>query len=492
MEEQNNIRLEKLEKIRAAGIEPYPYEYRRSHSFSELIEAHGQAGPEELEKAGFECRVAGRIVARRDMGKSTFMHLFDGRDKMQVYLRRESVRENDLLLLKLLDIGDFIGVAGRLFKTRTGELTVMVSEMTLLSKSLHPLPEKWHGLQDKELRYRKRYLDLIGNEEARQAFQLRFSLIRGIREFFFARDYLEVETPMMQPIPGGASARPFVTHHNALNMELFLRIAPELYLKRLLVGGMEKVFEINRNFRNEGISQMHNPEFTMIEFYELYRDFNYYMDLTEELFAFLNEKLAPKGLLTTDGRPLNLQPPFPRKRFMELLAEAGGVEEELFRSEAGLDEFIRSRFPDTEFPSTYGRRLDSLFSMLVEEKLQQPTFVTHHPKVISPLAKESRDDARDTERFELYVAGMEIANGFSELNDPLEQRRRFAAQLADRERGDDEAQLLDESFLESLEHGMAPAAGEGIGIDRLVMVYSGMRSIREVILFPLLRTRESE
>lgn len=492
MEEQNNIRLEKLEKIRTAGIEPYPYEYRRSHSFAELIESHNPATAEELEKAGIDCRVAGRIVARRDMGKSTFMHLFDGRDKLQVYLRRESVREKDLLLLKLLDIGDFIGVAGRLFKTRTAELTVMVSEMTLLAKSLHPLPEKWHGLQDKELRYRKRYLDLIGNEEARRTFQLRFNLIRAIREFFFSRDYLEVETPMMQTIPGGASARPFVTHHNALNMELFLRIAPELYLKRLLVGGMERVFEINRNFRNEGISQMHNPEFTMIEFYELYRDFNYYMNLSEDLFVFLNERIDTAGLLTADGRPLNLQPPFPRRRFMELLAEASGENEEVFRTEAGLEQFIRSSFPDAELPATYGRRLDCLFSMLVEEKLQQPTFVTHHPKVISPLAKEARDDARDTERFELYVAGMEIANGFSELNDPLEQRRRFAAQLSDRERGDDEAQLLDESFLESLEHGMAPAAGEGIGIDRLVMVYSGMRSIREVILFPLLRARENE
>jgi len=492
MEEQNNIRLEKLEKIRAAGIDPYPYEYRRSHSFAELIAGHGSSSAEELEKSALSCRVAGRIIARREMGKSTFMHLFDGRDKLQVYFRREALDEKGALLLKLLDMADFIGVQGSLFKTRTGELTVMVAEMTLLAKALHPLPEKWHGLQDKELRYRRRYLDLIGNPDARRIFQVRFEMVRGVREFFQARDYVEVETPMMQPIPGGASARPFITHHNALSMDLFMRVAPELYLKRLLVGGMERVFEINRNFRNEGISQMHNPEFTMIEFYELYRDFNYYMDLTEELFAFLNKRIDTDGLLTAGGEPLNLEPPFPRCRFMSLLAEAGGEPEELFWDEGRLESYMKQRFPGLEVPSTYGRRLDTLFSLLVEENLQQPVFVTHHPKAISPLAKESRADKRETERFELYLAGMEIANGFSELNDPLEQRRRFLAQLADRERGDDEAQLLDESFLEALEHGMAPAAGEGIGIDRLVMVYSGTRSIREVVLFPLMRSKENE
>jgi len=376
------------------------------------------------------------------------------------------------------------------FRTRAGELSVLVQELTFLAKSFHPLPEKWHGLQDKELRFRQRYLDLIVNPETKDIFRKRSRIVQAVRRFFLERGYIEVETPMMHPIPGGASARPFVTHHNALDIDLYLRVAPELYLKRLLVGGMDKVFEINRNFRNEGISLMHNPEFTMIEFYELYRDFGDYMDLSERLLLDLAGEMLADSIIEWQGHRIALAPPFRRVKFMEAIAGKSGLALEQLWDEAAVREHIRSRFPEEPLPPTYGKMLELLFDVHVEKSLIEPTFVTYYPKAISPLSKASRLDERETERFELYIAGMEIANGFSELNDPLEQRRRFEEQVRDREQGDDEAQRIDNGFLQALEHGMAPAAGEGIGIDRLVMLFTGAASIKEVILFPLLRPKE--
>jgi lysyl-tRNA synthetase class 2 len=490
MEEQFNIRLEKLQKLRDLGVAAYPYAFDRSHSFAQILEEYGRRDHDELEQNDEVCSLAGRIVAIRKMGKSSFLHLFDGEDRLQVYIRRDVLSEEDYAVFELLDIGDIIGAGGTIFRTRSGELTLLVKNLTFLAKSFHPLPEKWHGLQDKELRFRQRYLDLIVNESSRRNFKLRSLIIQAIRMFFYDKGYREVETPMMQPIPGGASARPFVTHHNALDIDLYLRIAPELYLKRLLVGGMEKVFEINRNFRNEGISLMHNPEFTMIEFYELYQDFNHYMELTEELLKELNERFLEGGEIDWGGEKISMTPPFRRESYMELLSKKTGLSISDLWDESRVGDFIEKKLPEEERPPTFGKMLELLFDTHVEASLRAPTFVTHYPKVISPLSKVSREDERETERFELYVAGMEIANGFSELNDPLDQRKRFENQLLDREKGDDEAQWLDNDFLRALEYGMPPAAGEGIGIDRLVMLYTGAASIKEVVLFPLLRPKE--
>jgi len=489
MDDLSNIRLEKLQKLEELGVTTYPYEFNKTHDFKEIIEQYGQHPNEELEKVEQVFKIAGRIIALRKMGKSSFLHLFDGEEKLQIYVRQDMMPEKDYAVYKLLDIGDIIGVSGKLFRTHSNELTLLTAELTFLAKSIHPLPEKWHGLQDKELRYRQRYLDLIVNPDTRKVFNLRSRIIQQIRLFFYQHGYLEVETPMMQPIPGGASARPFVTRHNALGIELYLRIAPELYLKRLLVGGMEKVFEINRNFRNEGISMKHNPEFTMLEFYQLYKDFNYYIELTENLMSILNKEFLEDGQIVFQGQTVSLKPPYPRKKYMDLICEKAGISLEDLWDEGKLKAFIEKNLPTEDIPPTYGKMLELAFDHYVEASLQEPTFVTYFPKAISPLSKKSRQDPRETERFELYIAGMEIANGFSELNDPLDQRGRFEAQVKDREKGDDEAQLIDNDFLTALEYGMAPAAGEGIGIDRLIMLFSGADSIKEVILFPLLRPK---
>jgi len=491
LDEQSNVRLEKLKKIEELGLEAYPYAFERTHAFKDIVKGYEKSSHDELEAKDVQVKIAGRVIAVRKMGKSAFLHLFDGEAKLQIYIRKDIVSEKEFQVYKLLDIGDIIGVAGKLFMTKTGELTVLVSQLSFLTKSLHPLPEKWHGLQDKELRYRQRYLDLIVNDNARKIFNLRSRIIQSIRMFFYDRDYLEVETPMMHPIPGGASAKPFITRHNALNIDLYLRIAPELYLKRLLVGGMEKVFEVNRNFRNEGISQKHNPEFTMLEFYELYQDFNYYMKLTEDLMELLNKNFLVDDLIEYEGRQICLTPPYKRVKYMDLICEKAGISLEDLWNEDRLKFFIGEHIPEADSPPTYGKMLELMFDHYVEPTLQEPTFVTYFPKAISPLSKRSRLDDRETERFELFVAGMEIANGFSELNDPVDQRKRFEAQVKDREKGDDEAQVVDEDFLSALEHGMPPAAGEGIGIDRLIMLYSGINSIKEVILFPQLRPRST-
>ena len=491
LDEQSNVRLEKLKKLEELGIDIYPYSFEKSHDFKELINQFKDSSNQELEAAGIIVKIAGRVIAVRKMGKSAFLHLFDGEAKLQVYIRKDMVPEKDFQVFKLLDIGDIIGAEGKLFRTKTNELTLLVSNVTFLSKSLHPLPEKWHGLQDKELRYRQRYVDLIVNENTRKIFNLRSLVIQQIRMFFYERGYLEVETPMMHPIPGGASAKPFITRHNALSIDLYLRIAPELYLKRLMVGGIEKVFEVNRNFRNEGISQKHNPEFTMLEFYELYKDFNDYMKLTEDLIDLLNKNLLKDDHLEYEGKKICVKPPFKRAKYMDLVCEKAGISPEDLWDEEKLKAFIEDHIPEEDIPPTYGKMLELMFDHYVEPSLQEPTFVTYYPKVISPLSKRSRGDERETERFELYIAGMEVANGFSELNDPIDQRNRFEGQVKDREKGDDEAQVIDEDFLTALEYGMGPAAGEGIGIDRLIMLYSGTNSIKEVILFPLLRPKSA-
>lgn len=489
-EEQSKVRLEKLKKMEELGVTAYPYEFEKSGDFNSIIEHYKDTNKEALEANDYTVKIAGRITAIRKMGKSAFLHLYDGEAKLQIYIRKDMISEVEFDVFKLLDIGDIIGVGGKLFRTQSDELTVLVASLTFLSKSFHPLPEKWHGLKDKEMRYRQRYLDLIVNDNTRKVFNLRSRIIQELRMFFYDRGYLEVETPMMHPIPGGASARPFVTKHNALGIDLYLRIAPELYLKRLLVGGMEKVFEVNRNFRNEGVSQKHNPEFTMVEFYELYKDFNYYMSLTEEFFGILNKKILKSDILHYDGKEVCMKAPFKRITYMGSIAELSGIPIDDLWNEEKLRLFIENKLPTEEMPPTYGKMLELMFDHYVEPTLHEPTFVTYYPIEISPLSKRSRLDPRETERFELYIAGMEVANGFSELNDPIDQRGRFDNQVKDRESGDDEAQLVDEDFLTALEYGMAPAAGEGIGIDRVVMLYSGTNSIKEVILFPLLRPKD--
>lgn len=490
MEDQFSVRLEKLEKIRELGVEIYPYEFNKNSSVSEIKKQYSELDEKELEKSGKDLNVAGRIVSIRKMGKSSFMHIFDGEDKIQLYIRKDMVKEDAFSVFKLLDIGDIVGISGSIFKTRSGELTILISDLKLLTKSFHPLPEKWHGLQDKELRFRQRYLDLIVNDKSRSILKTRSEIIQSLRMFFYNDGYREVETPMMHTIPGGASAKPFVTHHNSLDIDLYLRIAPELYLKRLLVGGMEKVFEINRNFRNEGISMMHNPEFTMLEFYELYKDFNYYMDLTEKLFTDLNENVIKSDTIMFRGNDISLKPPFRKEKFMDLIAKKSNISEEDLWDQEKLEKFIQKNLGSEEMPPTYGKMLELMFDRYVEKDLTDPVFVTYYPLAISPLSKKSRIDERETERFELFVGGMEIANGFSELNDPIEQRKRFESQVKAREKGDDEAQVIDNDFIKALEHGMAPAAGEGIGIDRLVMLYTGAENIKEVILFPTLRPKE--
>lgn len=490
MEEQFKIRLEKLKKLADMGIEIYPYGYDQSDRFVDIKKEFINSSAEDLEKIDRIFKIAGRITAIRKMGKSSFLHLFDGEEKLQIYIRKDMTSEKDYEVFLLLDIGDIIGTEGTVFRTHSGELTILVSSLTFLAKSFHPLPEKWHGLQDKELRFRQRYLDLIVNERSRKNFELRSLIIQKIRMFFYERDYREVETPMMHPIPGGASARPFETHHNALNLDLYLRIAPELYLKRLLIGGMERVFEINRNFRNEGISQMHNPEFTMIEFYQLYKDFNYYMELTEELIEYLSEHFLKDNQVEWQAKKILVKPPFKRMKYMDLISKKTGILISDLWNEKKVKDFVAKNIPEEDQPPTYGKMLELLFDRYVEDSLMEPTFVTYYPEVISPLSKTSRIDKRETERFELYIAGMEIANGFSELNDPAVQRERFENQKKAQEKGDEEAQMIDNDFLNALEYGMPPAAGEGIGIDRLVMLFSGASSIKEVILFPLLRPKE--
>jgi lysyl-tRNA synthetase class 2 len=500
LDDQISFRREKRERLRGRGVEAYPARARFDLEPAEAQARYGGRSAAELEAESPRLRVPGRVRAARDQGKLAFLDLWDGRAKLQVFVRRDRLDEPSRALLGDVDLGDYLLAEGPLGRTRTGELSIFAERLELLAKALRPLPEKWHGLADVEARYRQRYLDLVANPESRQVFEVRARLVAGIRRFLDARGFLEVETPMMQTVPGGAAARPFVTHHNALDLELYLRVAPELYLKRLLVGGLHRVYEINRNFRNEGISTQHNPEFTMLEFYQAYSDYRQLMDLTEELLVSLVDDLR-EGIdrkLSYRGKTLNLEPPWPRWTMAEALEGLAGVSAERTRSSEGLLAEFAAR--GVEVPKEarggpdgspfYGVLLAALFEALCEENLDGPVFIIDHPVEISPLAKQKPGDPRFTERFELYLAGMEVANAFSELNDPDVQAERFRQQLAAREAGDQEAHRYDHDFVRALEHGMPPAGGEGIGIDRLTMVFADRASIRDVILFPLLRPED--
>jgi lysyl-tRNA synthetase class 2 len=484
-----------LEALRRLGVAPYPNRFDRQASIEEIVGAHGGKDAEELEAARLTTRTAGRIVAIRSFGKANFLVLTDGKARIQVYIREDALPARDFQTFKLLDFGDWVGVEGRLFRTKTKEFTIWASQLAFLSKCLLPLPEKWHGLTDVEIRFRQRYLDLIVNPEARQVFELRSRVVAAIREFLVARGFLEVETPMMQAIPGGALARPFVTHHNALDMPLYMRVAPELYLKRLVVGGIERVFEINRNFRNEGMSAQHNPEFTMLEFYWAYADYTDLMALTEELLAAVARQALGTDELRRGDLAISLMAPFRRVALRDAVRAAAGrrlgvdVEPGDLRARAAAAALAARLGVEVKPAMGAGRIAMELFERLCEDDLVQPTFVYDFPTEVSPLSKQKPDDPETVERFELYVAGMEIANAFSELNDPAEQRRRFEAQLETRAAGDEEAHALDDDYVQALEYGMPPAAGEGIGIDRLVMLLTNSHSIRDVILFPLMRPR---
>ena len=498
--EQFEQRRKKLERLRELGVNPYPHEFRWKETPADLVEHFAGSSAADLESEQREVRLAGRMISYRLMGKAGFAHVQGGGQRIQIYVRKDAVGERGFEIFQLLDLGDFVGVRGHLFRTKTGELSIWVDELNLLAKSFLPLPEKWHGLTDIELRYRQRYLDLIANEASRRVFVTRARIIKELRKAFDARGYIEVETPMMHSIAGGALARPFITHHNTLDIDLYLRIAPELYLKRLTVGGLDRVYEINRNFRNEGISTEHNPEFTMLEFYEAYSNYRDLMDFNEELFAELAKSITGSAIVKYGEVALDFGK-FERLSMREAItkfwpADAGPAPAPTDLASPGGARAAAERYnawakrTGAPYAASKGTLSDGewtglLFETIAEDKLVQPTILYDFPTEISPLSKQKPEDPSLTERFEIYIAGMEIANGFSELNDPAEQERRFREQIA---RGGDEVpKQLDVDYIRALCHGLPPTAGEGIGIDRLTMLLTDSHSIRDVILFPLLR-----
>ena len=481
-------RRQKIKELADAGIEPYPSRSVPHITSREILEMHGERSAEELAGLTDTCTLVGRVMSKRVFGNASFAHVADRAGRIQVFLSKRDVGAEVLKFWKKsIDIGDFVRVTGVPFRTKTGEFSINVAELELLAKSVRPLPEKWHGLTDVEIRYRQRYVDLIVNEKVAGVFRARARIIAGIRAFLNERDYLEVETPMMQAIPGGAAARPFVTHHNALDMDLFMRIAPELYLKRLLVGGFERVYEINRNFRNEGVSTKHNPEFTMLEFYQAYATFEALMVITEEMFERLADTVLGGREFTYGEHAISLARPWKRITIEDGVCAATDISREEVRNADTLRRYCGDHEIHVEPTWGWGKIIMEIFDAKVERTLIQPTFVHHFPVEVSPLARRSARDPECTDRFELFVGAREIANGFSELNDPADQRERFEQQIAARASGDDEAHRMDEDYLRALEYGMPPAAGEGIGIDRLVMLLTDSPSIRDVILFPLLR-----
>ena len=485
--EQMEVRRRKLAELKDAGQKIYPNDFMPTHTASGVASQFGSLADEELVAAVHDIRLAGRIMAIRSFGKAAFFHIQDRRGRLQVYARKDRLGEEGFALFQSLDVGDIVGVWGHLFRTKTRELTLEAQGLRLLTKCLRPLPEKWHGLADIEARYRQRYLDLMVNPEVREVFEKRSRIVRLLRRFFEERDFLEVETPMMQAIPGGAAARPFTTHHNTLDMDLYLRVAPELFLKRLLVGGFERVFELNRNFRNEGISVRHNPEFTMLEFYQAYATFEDLIRLTEELFIAIANEIAGSMTMSYGGETIDLTPPWRRLTIREAVMTHGGAEPSDVASLAGLQSFAKKRGLAVDLNAPYGNLLVEVFEEVAEVKLIQPTFVTGYPLEVSPLARKNDQDPSLVDRFELYIGGRELANAFSELNDSADQRQRFLEQTEKRNAGDDTANPIDDDYVRALEYGMPPAAGEGIGIDRLVMFFTDSPSIRDVILFPLLR-----
>jgi lysyl-tRNA synthetase class 2 len=485
-------RLQKLEQLEETGLSGFPNDFKPTTTSAALAESFGDKTGEELDAATDEHAIAGRIMTLRSMGKAAFLHIQDRYGRIQLYVRKNEVGEAAYDAFKLMEVGDIVGARGRMMKTRTGELSLFVSQIRLLTKALRPLPEKFHGLQDIETRFRQRYVDLFMNDWVRELFVTRSRIVSYIRRFLDERHFMEVETPMMHPIAGGAAARPFITHHNALDIDLFLRIAPELYLKRLLVGGLERVYEINRNFRNEWLSHKHNPEFTMLEFYWAYANFEDLMTLTEEMISGVFSHLGKGMTITVDGQELSMAAPFRRLRLADSLHEVGRLPADKVADSTFLAEWLSAREVDVKPGWGLGKLQVEAYDLVVEEKLIDPTFITHHPVETSPLSRRNAEDPSVVDRFELIIGGREIANAFSELNDPRDQRNRFEAQMAARADGDDEAHQLDHDFLRALEFGMPPAAGEGIGIDRLVMLATGVDNIKEAILFPLLRPEAAE
>ena len=488
-------RLQKLEAIRDLGIEPYPYRFEPTHHSTEVVEAF-----DDLEASGLHIFVAGRLIVTRGHGKAAFADLRDAKGRVQIYIRLDVVGDGAFALWNLLDIGDFIGVSGPVFKTRTGQISVKVQKLELLSKSIRPLPIPKEEIRDgerivhdqfsdKELRYRRRYLDLALNPDVQQVFRKRSAIVSAIREFLDAREFLEVETPVLQPLYGGASARPFVTHHNMLDMSLYLRISDELYLKRLIVGGLERVYEIGKDFRNEGIDRTHNPEFSMLELYQAYADYSDMMDISEALYAFVAQKVNGSTTVAYQGLEIDLTPPWPRIPMLEAIKKYSDIDVAR-SSDADLEDACKRFGSDIEPGAERGLLINELFEMCVEPKLIQPTFITDYPVAVSPLAKRHRSEEDLTERFEIFINGWEAGNAFSELNDPVDQRQRFAHQMALRDQGDDEAQMLDEDYLRAMEHGMPPTGGLGVGVGRMVMLLTDSPSIRDVILFPHMRPEE--
>jgi lysyl-tRNA synthetase, class II len=492
MEKKSDVlhkRLSKMDTLREMGVPLFPNHFVFSHTVAQMRQV-SEASPASLGESGPEFTAAGRMTAVNKFGKASFIRFRDRSGQMQAYIRKDRIGEAAYDLFKLLDIGDFIWLRGTLFQTRTGEWTLLADELQLVCKATRPLPEKFHGLKDPEKRYRQRYLDLIMNREARDIFIRRSRTIHALRSFLLDRDYLEVETPMMQPIPGGAEATPFVTHHNALDMDLFLRIAPELYLKRLVVGGFERVFEINRNFRNEGVSTRHNPEFTMLEFYQAYATYEDLMTFTETMIRETAASVTGSDQVVYQGEAIDFGTPWRRLPLMSALTDIAGVDPAILNDREKLLAFAEKKDIHVAKAERWGKVITKLFDALVEPNLIQPTFVTGYPQEVSPLARLSDTVPGFTDRFELFIAGREIANGFSELNDPRDQEERFLQQVADRAAGDAEAHYMDRDYVEALEYGMPPTAGEGIGIDRLVMLFTDAASIREVILFPQMKRRD--
>ncbi|TQS75315.1 lysine--tRNA ligase [Ornithinibacillus gellani] len=489
LNEHMRVRREKLAQYRELGLDPFGGKFPRTHSAQELQEQYDAFSKEELEGKEDKVTIAGRIMTKRGKGKAGFAHVQDASGQIQLYVRKDEIGEEAYDIFKTIDLGDIVGVTGTMFKTNVGELSVKATSFELLSKSLRPLPEKYHGLQDIEQRYRQRYLDLITNVESKETFILRSRIIQEMRSYLNEQGFLEVETPMLHGIPGGAAARPFETHHNALDIPLYMRIAIELHLKRLIVGGMEKVYEIGRVFRNEGVSTRHNPEFTMIELYEAYADYEDIMALTENMVAHIAKKVLGTTTIAYGDQEINLEPKWTRLHMVDAVKEYTGVDFWQKMSDEDARQLAKEHQIQITESMTYGHIVNEFFEQVVEEKLTQPTFIYGHPVEISPLAKKNKEDERFTDRFELFIVGREHANAFTELNDPIDQRQRFEAQVAERAQGNDEAHLMDEDFLEALEYGMPPTGGLGIGIDRLVMLLTNSPSIRDVLLFPQMRNR---